>query len=259
MSARLELAEEPAQILRASPECLRRAAKDPEFPMPPANSGSPPLRWRPRRWSAFSGRPQNIRHTVRTETRLARVPSSQVIAGTQASVSLRKRRATGDNPLHVERPCEHRRGRTAQSPSILRYRSAHQRTSPFRTKKCAPHACFSHIDGVNVGRRRTSILTDQRSFPASGSWIWSPHFGHCKCAHFRCPSRTSTISSEAASFSASGRSGTNAANHWGRRRRRSRKNHSTTGSGVWRITSDSGPVEAPDALRAVTARASKAS
>jgi hypothetical protein len=36
--------KEVAQTLRVSADCLRRAAKDPEFPMPPASNGRP-LRW----------------------------------------------------------------------------------------------------------------------------------------------------------------------------------------------------------------------
>lgn len=35
-----------AQMLRVTPNCLRRAARDPEFPMPPARTDRP-LRWTP--------------------------------------------------------------------------------------------------------------------------------------------------------------------------------------------------------------------
>lgn len=38
--------KEVAQTLRVSADCLRRATKDPEFPMPPASNGRP-LRWTP--------------------------------------------------------------------------------------------------------------------------------------------------------------------------------------------------------------------
>jgi hypothetical protein len=61
---------------------------------------------------------------------------------------------------------------------------AHHSKFPFLTKKWAPQVAFSQIEGESVGRRKKSVFRDQRSPPASGNWIWSPHLGHRRWIHF---------------------------------------------------------------------------
>lgn len=124
-------------------------------------------------------------------------------------------------------------GRAGHQPGIY----LHQRTSPFCRKKCAPQLAFSQMEGARVGRQSRSTLMDHRFLPASGSSIWSPHFGHNKCAHFKCPSRISTVTRFGCSSSDPGDSGAAFARNRGLCRKRSRKRYSASERGRHNIAS----------------------